>query len=212
MCLTEAWKVTIYRRNRLRSEHRVWLCVCFMYSTVCNVLVFMWLLPFVSLLEHFMIIICAVSAKTLLIANPERKKNAIRLHRHHHRRRRKRRRRLSFDTVVIHSFFRRAPSLSQPLCMCVYVWIEIWIENCYHKHIWLGRFLYARTQFAVNSTTKNIINHFGSFSTFFALTAFQCFGSFSAVTFLFFFIAELRLRLLLNFISVFFLPARKLVM
>lgn len=46
--------------------------------------------------------------------------------------------------------------------------IEIWIENCYHKHIWLGLFLYARTQFAVNSITENIINHFGSFSLFFS--------------------------------------------
>lgn len=101
-------------------------------------------------------------------------KNSIRLHRHHHHRRRKRRRcrcrrRLSFDTVVIYNFFSVACTFGLFLCRSLYVWIEIWIENCYHKHIWLGRFLYAWTQFAVNSTTKNIINHFGSFSVFSAL-------------------------------------------
>lgn len=162
-----------------------------------------------------MIIICAVSAKTLLMANPEReteKKKSIRLHRHHHRRR-KRRRRLSFDTVVIHIFFLLFLSFircdSVAVYVCVYVWIEIWIENCYHKHIWLGRFLYARTQFAVNSTTENIINHFGSFSAcFFRSPSISMFRlAFFPLSF-----AHRHRRLLLNFIPVVFLPARKLVM
>lgn len=100
----------------------------------------------------------------------------------HRRRQRQRRRcRLSFDTVVIYFHLIRS--------FCENVWIEIWIENCYHKHIWLGLFLYARTQFAVNSTTENIINHFGTFSTFFSriqcfsLAFFSCFAVFYSISF-----------------------------
>lgn len=164
-----------------------------------------------------MIIICAVSAKTLLMANPEQRnerKESIRLHRHHHRRRRwrRRRRRLSFDTVVIHWVFVRSCFFSHWLMLPnVCVRIEIWIENCYHKHIWLGLFLSARTQFAVNSITENIINHFGKFFCFFPIS--MC----SAASYNFFLVLSLPLLSFAVFYSIslqssFFLPARKLVM
>lgn len=166
-----------------------WRCHSF---HCCNIL---WLLFVLFQPRHY------------FMANPEQRnerKESIRLHRHHHRRRRwrRRRRRLSFDTVVIHWVFVRSCFFSHWLMLPnVCVRIEIWIENCYHKHIWLGLFLYAWTQFAVNSITENIINHFGKFFCFSPIS--MC----SAASYSFFcsFSFSLKFRrLLLNFIAVFF--------